>query len=188
MNDELKQELDQERASDVSGQQSSNAIERRGPLNRARIREKMNALHESSVEKDFKDTDGEFINRQSSHEPLSLAERITRELSRGEKLGEQIVDVSQELTDLGQLQKMTMPELLQEADKAGIEDVTGFKRQELIFLILKSMVKTSGLMFGAGTLEILPDGFGFLRSPDYHYLSCPDDIYVSPSQIRRFTM
>ena len=188
MDDELKQELDQERASDVAGQQSSNAIERRGPLNRARIREKMNALHESSVEKDFKDTDGEFINRQSSHEPLSLAERITRELSRGEKLGEQIVDVSQELTDLGQLQKMTMPELLQEADKAGIEDVTGFKRQELIFLILKSMVKTSGLMFGAGTLEILPDGFGFLRSPDYHYLSCPDDIYVSPSQIRRFNL
>ena len=188
MDDELKQELDQERASDVAGQQSSNAIERRGPLNRARIREKMNALHESSVEKDFKDTDGEFINRQSSHEPLSLAERITRELSRGEKLGEQIVDVSQELTDLGQLQKMTMPELLQEADKAGIEDVTGFKRQELIFLILKSMVKTSGLMFGAGTLEILPDGFGFLRSPDYYYLSCPDDIYVSPSQIRRFNL
>ena len=47
-------------------------------------------------------------------------------------------------------------------------------------------MKLNGLMFGEGTLEILPDGFGFLRSPDYHYLSCPDDIYVSPSQIRRF--
>ena len=47
-------------------------------------------------------------------------------------------------------------------------------------------MKLKGLMYGEGTLEILPDGFGFLRSPDYHYLSCPDDIYVSPSQIRRF--
>ena len=47
-------------------------------------------------------------------------------------------------------------------------------------------MKLKGMMYGEGTLEILPDGFGFLRSPDYHYLSCPDDIYVSPSQIRRF--
>ena len=83
---------------------------------------------------------------------------------------------------------MSMPELLVEAEKVGIEDATGLKRQELIFLILKRLVKTSGLMFGVGTLEILPDGFGFLRSPDYHYLSCPDDIYVSPSQIRRFNL
>jgi transcription termination factor Rho len=62
----------------------------------------------------------------------------------------------------------------------------GLKRQDLIFRILKERVKLNGLMFGEGTLEVLPDGFGFLRSADYHYLSCPDDIYVSPSQIRRF--
>jgi transcription termination factor Rho len=67
-----------------------------------------------------------------------------------------------------------------------LEEVSGLKRQELIFRILKERVKMNGLMFGEGTLEILPDGFGFLRSPDYHYLSCPDDSYVSPSQIRRF--
>ncbi len=60
------------------------------------------------------------------------------------------------------------------------------KKQDLIFKILKERVKLNGLMYGEGTLEVLPDGFGFLRSPDYHYLSCPDDIYVSPSQIRRF--
>jgi transcription termination factor Rho len=65
-------------------------------------------------------------------------------------------------------------------------DITGLKRQDLIFRILKERTKLNGLMFGEGTLEILPDGFGFLRSPDYHYLPCPDDIYVSPSQIRRF--
>ena len=68
----------------------------------------------------------------------------------------------------------------------GIIEYTGLKKQDLIFKILKERVKQNGLMFGEGTLEILPDGFGFLRSPDYNYLPCPDDIYVSPSQIRRF--
>ena len=65
-------------------------------------------------------------------------------------------------------------------------EYTGLKKQDLIFKILKERVKQNGLMFGEGTLEVLPDGFGFLRSPDYNYLPCPDDIYVSPSQIRRF--
>lgn len=167
---------------------SGHNIERRGPLNRALIREKMSSRSEPSLESDFKDSDGEFINRQGSHEPFSLAEKITRELERGEKLSEQIFEPSQHQTDLGQLQRLSMSELLREAEKVGIEDATGLKRQELILLILKRLVKTSGLMFGAGTLEILPDGFGFLRSSDYHYLSCPDDIYVSPSQIRRFNL
>ena len=79
-----------------------------------------------------------------------------------------------------------MPELIELARKECGGDVTGVKKHELVFRILKERVKLNGLMFGEGTLEILPDGFGFLRSPDYHYLSCPDDIYVSPSQIRRF--
>jgi transcription termination factor Rho len=79
-----------------------------------------------------------------------------------------------------------MTELLEEARREKLKDVAGAKKQDLIFRILKERVKMNGLMYGEGTLEILPDGFGFLRSPDYHYLSCPDDIYVSPSQIRRF--
>ena len=79
-----------------------------------------------------------------------------------------------------------MAELIEEARKENLTDYAGIKKQDLIFRILKERVKLNGLMFGEGTLEILPDGFGFLRSPDYHYLSCPDDIYVSPSQIRRF--
>nr|WP_315861157.1 transcription termination factor Rho [Bremerella volcania] len=87
---------------------------------------------------------------------------------------------------IAELQKMSMQELIEEARKENLEDVSGSRRQDLIFRILKERVKMSGLMYGEGTLEILPDGFGFLRSPDYHYLSCPDDIYVSPSQIRRF--
>ena len=84
------------------------------------------------------------------------------------------------------LQKMTMQQLLKTARTEKLTDYSGLKKQDLIFKILKERVKLNGLMFGEGTLEILPDGFGFLRSPDYHYLPCPDDIYVSPSQIRRF--
>ncbi|MBN2216812.1 MAG: transcription termination factor Rho [Pirellulales bacterium] len=89
-------------------------------------------------------------------------------------------------THIAALQRMTMPELLEEARKENLSDYHGIKKQDLIFRILKERVKLNGLMYGEGTLEVLPDGFGFLRSPDYHYLSCPDDIYVSPSQIRRF--
>jgi transcription termination factor Rho len=84
------------------------------------------------------------------------------------------------------LQRMTMKELLDLARQEKVSEYTGLKKQDLIFRILKERTKMNGLMFGEGTLEILPDGFGFLRSPDYHYLPCPDDIYVSPSQIRRF--
>ncbi len=87
---------------------------------------------------------------------------------------------------ISELQKMTMVQLLAAARKEGVQEYTGSKKQDLIFKILKNRVKQNGLMFGEGVLEILPDGFGFLRSPDYNYLPCPDDIYVSPSQIRRF--
>ncbi len=85
-----------------------------------------------------------------------------------------------------ELQQMTMQQLLKIAKEENIQDVAGLKKQDLIFKILKERTKQNGLMFGEGTLEILPDGFGFLRSPDYNYLPCPDDIYISPSQIRRF--
>ncbi|RLS34906.1 MAG: transcription termination factor Rho [Planctomycetota bacterium] len=84
------------------------------------------------------------------------------------------------------LQRMTMKELIDLAKEEQVSEISGLKKQDLIFRILKERTKMTGLMFGEGTLEILPDGFGFLRSPDYHYLPCPDDIYVSPSQIRRF--
>ncbi len=87
---------------------------------------------------------------------------------------------------IAELQKMTMKDLLELAKNENLSDYSGLKKQDLIFKILKERTKLNGLMFGDGTLEILPDGFGFLRSPDYHYLPCPDDIYVSPSQIRRF--
>jgi transcription termination factor Rho len=88
--------------------------------------------------------------------------------------------------NIADLQRMSMTELLDIARQEKLTEYNGLKKQDLIFKILKERTRMSGLMFGEGTLEILPDGFGFLRSPDYHYLPCPDDIYVSPSQIRRF--
>jgi transcription termination factor Rho len=84
------------------------------------------------------------------------------------------------------LQRMSVQELHEICKKEGIEDYIGLKKQDLIFKILKKRIQDNGLMVGEGVLEILPDGFGFLRSPEYNYLPCPDDIYVSPSQIRRF--
>ncbi len=87
------------------------------------------------------------------------------------------------LTDL---QKLSVSDLHEMAKKDGITDYTALKKQELIFRILKERIQQNGLMYGEGVLEVLPDGYGFLRNPEYNYLSSPDDIYVSPSQIRRF--
>jgi len=84
------------------------------------------------------------------------------------------------------LQKMTMKELQSTAKKEGAKECSGLKKQDLIFKILKERVNKNGLMYGEGVVEVLSEGFGFLRSPDYNYLPCPDDIYISPSQIRRF--
>ena len=95
-------------------------------------------------------------------------------------------EVKRGSTHISELQHMTMPLLLKVAKEEGLTEYTGLKKQDLIFRIIKERAKQNGLMFGEGTLEVLPDGFGFLRSPDYNYLPCPDDIYISPSQIRRF--
>jgi transcription termination factor Rho len=121
-------------------------------------------------------------------DPLSLAEEIAADMSSGkEDIHAKYEQIKQSGdTHIAELQKMSMAELIEEARKENLTDYAGIKKQDLIFRILKERVKLNGLMYGEGTLEILPDGFGFLRSPDYHYLSCPDDIYVSPSQIRRF--
>ncbi len=87
------------------------------------------------------------------------------------------------LTDL---QKLTVAELHELAKKEDITEYSALKKQDLIFRILKERIRQNGLMYGEGVLEVLPDGYGFLRNPRYNYLSSPDDIYVSPSQIRRF--
>src|SRR5437660_1125445 len=103
-----------------------------------------------------------------------------------EEINNRYEEIKRGSTHISELQQMTMPQLLKIAKEEGLTEYTGLKKQDLIFKVLKERVKQNGLMFGEGTLETLPDGFGFLRSPDYNYLPCPDDIYISPSQIRRF--
>ena len=90
--------------------------------------------------------------------------------------------------NISELKDKRVSELTQMAKKFKIEGAAGLRKQELIFALLQHQIEQNGLIFGVGTLEILPDGFGFLRSPDSNYLPGPDDIYVSHSQIRRFNL
>jgi transcription termination factor Rho len=116
------------------------------------------------------------------HEPL----RREEEDPFNDEVNNRYEEIKRGSTHISELQQMNMTQLLKIAREENLTDYTGLKKQDLIFRILKERVKQNGLMFGDGTLEVLPDGFGFLRSPDYNYLPCPDDIYISPSQIRRF--
>lgn len=93
-----------------------------------------------------------------------------------------------EKLDIKNLKDMKIPELNKVAKDFNVNGLSGLKKQDLIFKILQAQAEKEGLMFGEGVLEILPEGFGFLRSPNYNYLPCPDDIYVSPSQIRKFDL
>jgi len=90
--------------------------------------------------------------------------------------------------DLNQLKEMSIGQLSTAAKGFGVENPAGMRRQDLIFSVLQHQTEAEGLIFGEGVLEVLPEGFGFLRAPEYNYLPGPDDIYVSPSQIRRFNL
>ncbi len=107
-----------------------------------------------------------------------VAELQTQAEGQGRKPGLNITD----------LKEMTIQNLTQVAKDLDVAGATGMRKQELIFQILKAQTEQSGFIFSEGVLEVLPDGFGFLRAPDYNYLPGPDDIYVSPSQIRKFDL
>ena len=91
-----------------------------------------------------------------------------------------------QIMNLAQLKKENIESLSQIATELEIEGAAGMRKQDLIFAILEAQAEAGGQIYGSGVLETLPDGFGFLRAPDYNYLPGPDDIYVSPAQIRRF--
>ncbi len=105
---------------------------------------------------------------------------------------ETVIDVSSVLhkgrLNIVELKEMSISELAEVAKQLNVTGASGLRKQELIFKILEAQTEKNGLIFGEGVLEILPDGFGFLRAPSYNYLPGPDDIYVSPSQIRRFDL
>ncbi len=112
--------------------------------------------------------------------------RNTEELTSLSEEKRKHKESSGEKVTLKQLKSKPPEELQSLAESLGIENVSSLLKQELVFSILKKMVEQGGQISGEGVLEVLPDGFGFLRSPDANYLAGPDDIYVSPSQIRRF--
>jgi transcription termination factor Rho len=102
--------------------------------------------------------------------------------------GPEVEDAEKERLDLAELKEMGITKLAQIARELEIPSVTSMKKQELVFQILRAQAEKRGLIFSEGVLEVLPDGFGFLRAPEYCYLPGPDDIYVSPSQIRKFDL
>src|SRR6201997_1866891 len=100
---------------------------------------------------------------------------------------EQAIEAGDTL-DIRALHELKIPQLLKIAKDLEVENATGMRKQDLIFKILQAQTEKKGLIFSEGVLECLPDGFGFLRAPEYNYLPGPDDIYVSPSQIRKFDL
>jgi transcription termination factor Rho len=135
----------------------------------------------TAVETDEAEADAE-VKEQAEQVDESVQTEPSEEESTHAKY-ERIKKGNLYLTDL---QKLTVAELHDLAKNEGITEYSALKKQDLIFRILKERIRQSGLMYGEGVLEVLPDGYGFLRNPDYNYLSSSDDIYVSPSQIRRF--
>jgi transcription termination factor Rho len=129
-------------------------------------------------------SDGRPKQNTRKEESLSLSEELYK-VARNSG-ATPLMSERRDSLDFATLQKMTSDELLAIASVEKIADASRLDRQELIFQVLKARMLSSGILYGEGTLEILADGFGFLRSSSHHYVSCPDDIYISPSQIRRF--
>jgi len=111
--------------------------------------------------------------------PLDLTE---------EEITQRYEDVTKGGLHIAKLKRMMIRELHEIAKREGVEGFSAMSKQDLIFSIIKRRVSQNGILFGEGVLEILPDGFGFLRSPEADYLPSPDDVYISPSQIRRFSL
>ena len=118
---------------------------------------------------------------EGTEEEATGKEKVKKREPRGEGTGEEQIDVST-------LQGKNVTELNKIAKKLGLKGAGYLRKHQLIFEILKAQAESKGLMFGEGVLEVLPDGYGFLRSPNYNYLPCPEDIYISPSQIKKFNL
>jgi transcription termination factor Rho len=126
--------------------------------------------------------------KSSDEMAVSMAEEPESTDGEGKK-NHQVLGASDDtMLNLAGLKDMSISELTHIAKEMGIEGATGLRKQELIFKVLAAQTEKSGLIFSEGVLETLPDGFGFLRAPEYNYLPGPDDIYVSPSQIRKFDL
>jgi len=114
---------------------------------------------------------------------LDRGDRVERQVERSKEPTEEVPEIN-----LKELKEIKISDLAKMAKDFGIESAASMRKQELIFALLQAQSERGGVIYGIGVLETLPDGFGFLRAPDYNYLPGPDDIYVSPSQIRRFNL
>ena len=117
--------------------------------------------------------------------PHSFSRRVDQEEAEYQQLCQ---EGSAPSLNISELQEKSMQELTAMGEELGIEGIGALEKSTLIFEILRANAEKSGLMYGSGFLEVLPDGFGFLRSPSYNYLPCPEDIYLSPSQLKRFSL
>jgi transcription termination factor Rho len=120
---------------------------------------------------------------EDDHESRAGAEAGTEDVEKAPR-----GDTKTKALNIAELKEMNISALAKVAKDLGVAGATGMRKQELIFKILQAQTEQSGLIFSEGVLECLPDGFGFLRAPEYNYLPGPDDIYVSPSQIRKFDL
>ena len=139
----------------------------------------------SGTKKKSASTKKKASSKKTAAEPKAKSEKTKARLKSKDDIYEEIKRGEVHIAELKQL---TIPELREIAKGEEIDNYSSMLKQDLIFSILKHRVNKNGLMYGEGVLEILPDGFGFLRSPNFNYLPCPDDIYISPSQIKRFGM
>jgi transcription termination factor Rho len=128
----------------------------------------------------------EVVEDAESEAPADNNKKAEKPMTEEESTHAKYERIKRGSLHISDLQNLEVAELHKIATKEGIVDCMGMTKQELIFRILKERVRQDGLMYGEGVLEVLPDGFGFLRSTKYNYLASPDDVYVSPSQIRRF--
>jgi transcription termination factor Rho len=152
------------------------------PAKRQEAQEERLARREASAAARKQEESQEERAKRDNHMPVKKQEEAQEEKER-------VIEFKEgEILDIAKLKDMNIALLVQIAKDLGVVGASGMRKQELIFKILQAQTEKSGLIFSEGVLECLPDGFGFLRAPDYNYLPGPDDIYVSPSQIRKFDL
>ena len=142
---------------------------------------KTTTTRKPKVSKTSKDAPVEIVDEIESAAEVAPVEKIDKKSANNAAPEEPMLNIAD-------LKDMSISELTNIAKEMGIDGATGLRKQELIFKVLAAQTEKSGLIFSQGVLETLPDGFGFLRAPEYNYLPGPDDIYVSPSQIRKFDL
>jgi len=166
------------------------AKDEKDPTKRRKTTKKKAAAEEQAAVEQAEQNQQEPVSATATAEETDTA-RPKDEAQKSKKSREESTHAKYERIKKGNLyltdlQKLTVAELHDIAKKDNIKEYSALKKQDLIFRILKERIRQDGLLYGEGVLEVLPDGYGFLRNPSYNYLSSPDDIYVSPSQIRRF--